>query len=96
MAYVIAHIAVTGADGKACVPGPAALLPDGDGVIFRNRFSCRDVEGDIVYRSTVLTDTDPAARQVVLIGEGTTPQALLDASNTAVMLRRRRRRCSRP
>jgi hydrogenase/urease accessory protein HupE len=87
MAYIAAHIAVTGGDGKACVAGAAALMPDGDGVIFRNRFSCRDVEGDILYRSTVLTDTDPAARQVVLIGDGdSAPQALLDATNTAVTL----------
>jgi len=86
-AYVTAHIALTGADGRACVPGTAALMPDGDGVIFRNRFSCRDVGGDIVYRSTVLTDTDPTARQVVLIGEGdNAPQALLDAVNTFVTL----------
>jgi hydrogenase/urease accessory protein HupE len=86
-AYVTAHIALTGADGRACVPGTAALMPDGDGVIFRNRFSCRDVGGDIVYRSTVMTDTDPAARQVVLIGEGdNAPQALLDAVNTSVTL----------
>jgi len=87
MAYVAVHVAVTGADGKACVPGTAVLVPDGDGVMFRNRFSCRDVGGDIVYRSTVLTDADPAARQVVLIGEGdNAPQALLDAANTAVTL----------
>jgi hydrogenase/urease accessory protein HupE len=87
IAYVTAHIAVTGADGRACEPDSAALVPDGDGVIFRNRFSCRDVGGDIVYRSTVLTDADPAARQVVLISEGdNAPQALLDAANTAVAL----------
>jgi hydrogenase/urease accessory protein HupE len=87
IAYVTAHIAVTGADGKACVPGTAALVPDGDGVIFRSRFSCRDVGGDIVYRSTVLTDADPTARQVVLIGEGdNAPQALLDAANTTITL----------
>jgi hydrogenase/urease accessory protein HupE len=87
IAYLTAHVAVNGADGRACAPGTAALVPDGDGVIFRNRFSCRDVAGDIVYRSTVLTDTDPAARQVVLIGEGdNAPQALLDAANTAVTL----------
>jgi hydrogenase/urease accessory protein HupE len=87
IAYVTAHIAVTGTDGGVCVPGTAVLVPDGDGVIFRNRFSCRDVGGDIVYRSTVLTDTDPAARQVVLIGEGDdAPQALLDAANTDVTL----------
>ena len=62
-------------------------MPDGDGVIFRNRFSCRDVGGDVVYRSTVLTDIDLAARQVVLIGEGdNAPQALLDAANNTVTL----------
>jgi hydrogenase/urease accessory protein HupE len=78
---------VTGAEGKACASGAATLSPDGDGVIFRNRFSCRDIGGDIVYRSTVLTDSDPAARQVVLIGGGdNAPQALLDAANSAVTL----------
>ncbi len=87
VAYVSAHVAVTGLDGTACVPGIARLLPDGDGVIFHNTFSCRDIIGDIVYRSTVLTETDPAARQIVLIGEGTNaPQALLDASHTTVTL----------
>lgn len=87
IAYVTAHIAVTAADGSACVPSTAVVVPDGDGVIFRNRFSCRDVDGDLAYRSTVLTDTDPAARQVVLIGEGdNAPQALLDAANTTVTL----------
>ena len=87
IAYVTAHIAVTGSDGRACVPGTAALASDGDGVIFRNRFSCPDVGGDIVYRSTVLTDADPAARQVVLIGEGdNAPQALLDTANSTVTL----------
>jgi hydrogenase/urease accessory protein HupE len=87
IAYVTAHIAVTGADGSACLPGAATLVSDGDGVIFRTRFSCRAVGGDIVYRSTVLTDVDPAARQVVLIGEGdNAPQALLDGANTTVTL----------
>ena len=87
IAYVSAHVAVMGTDGRACVPGTAAVVSDGDGVIFRNRFSCRDVGGDIIYRSTVLTDTDPAARQVVLIGEGdNAPKALLDAANTTVTL----------
>ena len=87
MAYVSAHVAVTGLDGTACVPGTAELAPDGDGVIFRNMFSCGNVTGDIVYRSTVLTATDPSARQVVLIGKGeNAPQALLDAGNTTVTL----------
>jgi hydrogenase/urease accessory protein HupE len=87
IAYVAAHISVIGADGKACEPDTASLVPDGDGVIFRNRFSCRNVRGDIVYRSTVLIDTDPAARQVVLIGEDdNAPQVLLDSTNTSVTL----------
>jgi hydrogenase/urease accessory protein HupE len=87
IAYVSAHIAVSGGNGRACRPGTPALAPDGDGVIFRNRFACADVGGDIVYRSTVLTDADPAARQVVLIGEGdNAPQALLDAANAIVTL----------
>ena len=87
LAYVNAHVAVTGLDGKACVAGAAALVPDGDGVIYRNAFSCRNVRGDIVYRSTVLTAIDPSARQIVLIGEGANvPQALLDARNTTVTL----------
>ena len=87
IAYVTAHIAVTGADGKACVLGTPALETDGDGVIYHARFSCQNVAGDIVYRSTLLTDSDPAARQVVLIGEGdNAPQALLDSANTIVTL----------
>ena len=87
LAYVNAHVAVTGLDGKACVAGAAVLVPDGDGVIYRNAFSCRNVRGDIVYRSTVLTAIDPSARQIVLIGEGANvPQALLDARNTTVTL----------
>jgi hydrogenase/urease accessory protein HupE len=87
IAYVNAHVAVTGLDGTLCAPGAAALKPDGDGVVFRTSFSCGNITGDIVYRSTVLTATDPGARQVVLIGEGdNAPQALLDAGNTTVTL----------
>jgi hydrogenase/urease accessory protein HupE len=87
VAYINAHVAVTGLGDTACVPGVATLLPDGDGVIFRNSFSCRNVTGDIIYHSTVLTATDPGARQIVLIGEGANaPQALLDASHTTVTL----------
>ncbi len=85
--YVSAHIAVTGTDGQPCAPGAAKVIPDGDGVVFRNTFSCTNVVGDIIYRSTVLTEAEPSARQVVLIGEGANaPQALLDASNTTVTL----------
>jgi hydrogenase/urease accessory protein HupE len=87
IAYIAAHVAVSGVDGTPCVSGNAVLVADGDGVIVRNSFSCRAVMGDIIYRSTVLTATDPGARQVVLIGAGeNAPQALLDAGNDTVTL----------
>ncbi|OAF15506.1 hydrogenase/urease accessory protein [Bradyrhizobium centrolobii] len=87
LAYIEAHLAVTGADGAACVAGTAAILADGDGVIYRNNFSCANVAGDIVYRSTVLTEKDPTARQVVLVAQGKSEaQALLDSGNTTVTL----------
>src|SRR5207245_3916699 len=45
------------------------------------------VAGDVIYRSTVLTEKDPAARQVVLIAQdGRQAQALLDAANTTITL----------
>jgi hydrogenase/urease accessory protein HupE len=86
-AYVGAHVAVTGTDGTPCTPGAAEVVADGDGVIIRNSFSCRNVAGDLVYRSTVLTASDRTARQVVLIGTGeNAPQALLDDTHTTVTL----------
>jgi hydrogenase/urease accessory protein HupE len=86
-AYVSAHTSVTGTDGKPCVPGTASVLPDGDGVIVRNTFSCRDVAGDLIYHSTVLIATDRTARQVVLIGAGeNAPQALLDDTHTTLTI----------
>jgi hydrogenase/urease accessory protein HupE len=87
IAYVAEHVAVTGRDDAPCAPGAAVIEPDGDGIVFRNSFSCRKVGGDIVYHSTVLTAADPGARQVVLISNGPTEsQALLDAANTSVVL----------
>jgi hydrogenase/urease accessory protein HupE len=63
------------------------LEPDADGVVGRTAWSCDGVAGDLVYRSTVLIDVDPAARQVVLITAGPdTSQALLDASHTEIRL----------
>jgi hydrogenase/urease accessory protein HupE len=86
IAHIRAQVGVT-ADGVACNPGEARLFPDGDGVVLRETFSCRDVPGDITYRSTLLTASDPAARQIVLIGDGDNEhQALLDATNTSVTL----------
>ena len=87
LAYLAAHLAVRGLDGTACPAGHAAIITDGDGVVFRNTFSCGSIAGDIVYHSTVLTEQDPTARQVVLIAQGNSEaQALLDAGNTTVRL----------
>ncbi|MFB6453194.1 HupE/UreJ family protein [Bradyrhizobium tunisiense] len=86
LAYMGTHLAVTGG-GRACLTRAAAVLADGDGIVYRQGFVCADVAGDIVYRSSVLTEKDPAARQVVLIAQGRSEvQALLDAGNTTVTL----------
>ncbi|TFV73678.1 HupE/UreJ family protein [Bradyrhizobium frederickii] len=86
LAYLETHMAVTGG-GAACAPGNAAILPDGDGIVYRNSFACASTAGDIVYRSTVLTERDKAARQVVLVAQGKSEtQALLDAENVTVTL----------
>ena len=45
------------------------------------------MQGVLVYRSTVLVDVDPAARQIALVGTGPAAyQALLDATHTEVTL----------
>ncbi|WP_441234114.1 HupE/UreJ family protein [Bradyrhizobium sp. 930_D9_N1_4] len=86
LVYLDKHLAVTGG-GTPCSSGDAAILPDGDGIVYRNSFACAHAAGDIVYRSSVLTEKDPTARQVVLIAQGKSEmQALLDASNTTVSL----------
>lgn len=86
LAYLNTHLAVTGG-AMPCPPGAAVILPDGDGIIYRNSFACANAAGDIVYRSTVLTEKDATARQVVLIAKGKAEtQALLDAGNTTVTL----------
>lgn len=86
LVYMSTHLNVTGG-ARACSAGDAAILADGDGIIYRNSFACADAPGDLIYRSTVLTEKDPAARQVVLIAQGRSEaQALLDAGNTTVTL----------
>ncbi len=86
-AYVTAHAVVAGADGTPCKADPVTLRPDQDGVVAHVAWSCREVRGDLVYRSTVLIAVDPAAKQVVLIGARPEPsQALLDASRTELRL----------
>ena len=86
-AYVSAHVSVAGTDGKDCARGAPEVMPDGDGVIVRIAFSCQDVPGDLVYRSTVLIASDKSARQVVLIGAGeNAPQALLDDTHSTLTI----------
>ncbi|MGY8706022.1 HupE/UreJ family protein [Bradyrhizobium sp. 18BD] len=87
LAYFKMHLAVASADGSGCAAGTAVIIADGDGVIYRNSFACTAVRGDIIYRSTVLTEKDPTARQVVLVAQHKSEaQALLDAGNIAVTL----------
>jgi hydrogenase/urease accessory protein HupE len=87
LAYIRAHTAVVGGDGAICPSGTGTVAPDGDGVVVRIPWSCAGVADPITYRSTVLVDVSPAARQVVLIGAGTNPaQDLLDASRTETAL----------
>ena len=39
LVYFHTHMAVTGG-GAACAPSNPAILPDGDGIIYRNSFAC--------------------------------------------------------
>jgi hydrogenase/urease accessory protein HupE len=87
VAYIKAHTAVLGANGVLCRPGADEVTPDGDGVMVRVAWSCAGVAGPLRYRSTVLTDVSPDARQVVLIGNGAdAAQDLLDASRGETVL----------
>ncbi|MGY0574736.1 HupE/UreJ family protein [Bradyrhizobium sp. RDM12] len=87
LAYIDAHLAVTGREGSRCAADKPELMADGDGVIFRNRYNCGEFAGEIIYRSTVLTDKDPTARQIVLVGEEKNEkQALLDATHSTILL----------
>jgi hydrogenase/urease accessory protein HupE len=87
VAYVKRHTAVTGADGSSCGSGAADIAPDGDGVVIRGSWFCAGISDPLRYRSTVLIDAAPDARQVVLIGPGSdVAQDLLDANRTETAL----------
>jgi hydrogenase/urease accessory protein HupE len=86
-AYIEGHTAVLGEAGARCRPGVAEVAPDGDGVVVRIPWFCAAISDPLRYRSTVLTDVSPDARQVVLIGAGPdAAQDLLDASRTDTTL----------
>ena len=85
-AYVTAHAVVLGEAGALCRSGAATVAPDGDGVVVRSRWNCAGM-GTPRYRSTVLVDVAPDARQVVLIGRGEdAAQDLLDRDRTEIGL----------
>jgi hydrogenase/urease accessory protein HupE len=86
IAYVKEHTAVLGEGGASCRPGAGDVAPDGDGVVVRMSWFCAAVAGPLRYRSTVLSDVSPDARQVVLIGGPNPAQDLLDASRTETPL----------
>jgi len=87
VAYVEGHTTVLGEDGVSCRPGAASVASDGDGVVIRLPWFCVGVADPLRYRSTVLIDVSPDARQVVLIGTGThAAQDLLDAYRTETAL----------
>jgi hydrogenase/urease accessory protein HupE len=86
-AYIDRHVAVLGEDGARCRPGTAEVAPDGDGISVRIPWFCAAIVDPLRYRSTVLIDVSPDARQVVLIGAGPdAAQDLLDASRTETTL----------
>jgi hydrogenase/urease accessory protein HupE len=65
--YLAARSALR-AGGVACAPDPAMpMTADSDGgIAVELRFACPHGEG-LVWRSTAMTDFDPAARQAVLV-----------------------------
>ena len=85
--YVERHTAVLGGNGDSCSPDAGSVTPDGDGVVVRILWSCADIADPLRYRSTVLIDVSPDARQVVLIGSGPdAAQDLLDAGRQETTL----------
>jgi hydrogenase/urease accessory protein HupE len=87
IAYVEANTRVLGEDDRLCPAGAGNAAADGDGVVVRITWRCAEVGDPLRYRSTVLIDVSPDARQVVLIGVGPdAAQDLLDASHTETAL----------
>lgn len=86
-AYIQARAVVLGEHGALCRPDAGTVAPDQDGASVRTRWSCAGVGGKLRYRSTVLTDVAPDAKQVVLIGSGADQaQDLLDSTRSEVAL----------
>jgi len=87
LAYVTSHTAILGKGDASCRVGSGGVEADGDGVVVRIPWSCVGIADPLRYRSTVLINISPGARQVVLIGQGSdVAQDLLDASRTETAL----------
>lgn len=81
-AYVTAHAVILRGDGTSCRARASRVVPDGDGVTVSARWFCGGFAGRLRYRSTLLLDVAPSARQVVLIRDGNALfQDLLDAAH---------------
>jgi hydrogenase/urease accessory protein HupE len=87
VAYVEGHTTVLGEDGVSCRPGAGSVTSEGDGVVVRIPWFCAGVADPLRYRSTVLMDVSPDAREVVVIGAGPdAAQDLLDVDRTETAL----------
>jgi hydrogenase/urease accessory protein HupE len=85
--YIATHSSVLAGDGRRCGSEPSSVSPDGDGVVVHTRWSCGPDSDRLRYHSTVLVDTVPDARQVVLVrSRDKTFQDLLDATRTESVL----------
>jgi hypothetical protein len=85
-AYSTAHAVVLNHAGTLCRPRIDAVSPDGDGVAVHTRWTCGEAD-KLRYRSTVLIDIAPDARQVVLMSSGgKIAQDLLTAGRTEIAL----------
>ncbi|MBV9757232.1 MAG: HupE/UreJ family protein, partial [Alphaproteobacteria bacterium] len=86
-AYARRHAVVLGADGRQCRPETSTVAPDGDGVAVHTRWACAGIGGALHYRSTMLTDALPGARQVAVISAGNgIAQDFLDATRNEITL----------
>jgi hydrogenase/urease accessory protein HupE len=79
------------AGGTACPLASTKAMPDRDGVAVMMDWDCTGIAGgEYAYRSTVLTDIEPSARQIVLVENGKEngepAQFLLNAEQAEVTL----------
>ncbi|GEO37637.1 hydrogenase/urease accessory protein HupE [Skermanella aerolata] len=90
--YFTRNATVGGEGGAACRQVSTGTAPDRDGIAVTLEWDCAGVTGALVYRSTVLTEIEPSARQIVLIenedesGSAGPAQVLLNGDQTEAAL----------